>query len=191
MFFDLFGALFSLISTYYFIRVDSKAWSIGVLATCLNTWLYWQSGIYADMCLESFYFLSTAYGWYNWTHTPRQSNEHQINSLTIWQWWYLAGLGSLIYIVVYTVLIFYAHSTVAKLDALTTTLSLIAQLLMCHKIISTWVFWFITDALFAIMYYQKHLPFHTALMFLYTGMAVIGYLSWWQKSRLAPASLTV
>ena len=57
MLYDLFSALTSLLSTYYFIRLDIKAWPIGLLATCFNGWLFWQKGIYADMCLESFYFL--------------------------------------------------------------------------------------------------------------------------------------
>nr|WP_081726626.1 nicotinamide mononucleotide transporter [Legionella oakridgensis] len=56
MFYDLIGAIASLLSTYYFIRQNNKAWAIALLATALNGWLYWQTGIYADMCLESFYF---------------------------------------------------------------------------------------------------------------------------------------
>lgn len=62
MLLDILGAIISLLSTYYFIRLDSKAWLTSLFATCLNAFLYWQKGIYADMILESFYFLALAMG---------------------------------------------------------------------------------------------------------------------------------
>jgi nicotinamide mononucleotide transporter len=85
----------------------------------------------------------------------------------------------------------FTHSTVALLDAATTSLSLVAQWLMCHKIIITWVLWFITDVLYAAMYLSKNLPFHSILMIIYTGMAIAGYLVWarrYKKISSAPPS---
>lgn len=182
MLFDLIGAVCSLLSTYYFIHMDNKAWGIGMIATCLNGGLYWYKGIYADMALESFYFFTMIYGWYQWQHNPRahvsslkQLNKTQALILT------LSFSGG--FALIYYILIHYTSSTVASLDAFTTTLSLVAQWLMCHKIIITWILWFITDAVYAWLYLSKNLPFHALLMLLYTGMAVIGYLSWARETK--------
>ena len=84
----------------------------------------------------------------------------------------------LVFITIHYLLSTLTHSTVAILDAATTSLSLVAQWLMCHKIIATWILWFITDALYATMYLSKSLPFHSILMIVYTGMAITGYLVW-------------
>ncbi len=188
MFYDLFGALTSLLSTYYFIRLDCKAWAIGLLATCVNGWLYWQKGIYADMCLEIIYFLSICYGWYRWSRPARPEHHNLLTYMTLKQWRYLGIAGLALYMVIFSLLITFSNSTVAKLDALTTSLSLTAQWLMCHKVIVTWVLWFIADAMYALMYLQKDLPAHTLLMIIYTGMAVMGYLSWRSGSQVSRLS---
>jgi nicotinamide mononucleotide transporter len=186
MLFDLIGALVSLLSTYYFIRLNNKAWPVGLLATILNGWLYWHKGIYADMVLELIYFLSMCYGWSRWYRQATDKNNSgqkplgQLNSL---QWITLVFfLGALFLFIVYLLQAF-THSTVPVLDAATTSMSLVAQWLMCHKIIATWILWFITDALYAVMYLSKNLPFHSILMLIYTGLAITGYLVWTKKSK--------
>ena len=194
MFFDLLGALVSLISTYYFIRLNSKAWPIGMIATVLNGWLYWHKGIYADMLLEFFYFLSMVYGWHKWQNKKPQdvtAVQTSLGYLKPLQWISLGLLLALVFISIRYLLETFTHSTVALLDAATTSLSLVAQWLMCHKIIVTWILWFITDALYAAMYLNKNLPFHSILMIIYTGMAIAGYLVWarrYKKILSAPPS---
>lgn len=185
MFFDLAGATLSLLSTYYFIRLNNKAWLVGIAATCLNGWLYWQQGIYADMMLEVVYFLSMGYGWYRWQRTRQNKTNQQreIGYLNLGQSTGLMVLIMVVFSSIYFSLIVFTKSTVAFLDATTTSLSLIAQGLMCHKIIVTWLLWFITDLLYALMYFNKHLPFHTGLMLVYTGMAVTGYVVWARQSK--------
>ena len=184
--YDLLGALASLVSTYFFIRQDPKAWVVSLLAIVMNSWLYWEKGIYADTCLEAFYFFTTCYGWYRWSlHQYEPKNVPKY--LTSYQWLYLLLAIVVIYGVVFNLLRTFSNSNVALLDALTTSLSLCAQWLMCHKIMATWVLWFFTDALYAVMYGYKNLPFHTLLMLVYTGMAIAGYILW-AKQRYADCS---
>lgn len=203
MFFDLFGAFFSVLSTYYFIREDIKAWFISLIAIILNSYLYLQKGIYAHMSLEAFYFFTTIYGIFNWQrkiHVKKltKSNKLQhggtdnIYSQTIKKEIIthiskdniiriitssIAG-----YIIVYYILTKYTNSQVPAIDSLSTITSLVAQWLMCHKIIYTWIFWLITDSLYLILYIGKDLPFHVILMVAYIFMAIAGYFSW-QKSK--------
>ncbi|WP_058493518.1 nicotinamide riboside transporter PnuC [Legionella worsleiensis] len=186
MFLDLLGALASLVSTLFFIRLSTKAWPLGILATVLNGWLYWHKGIYADMVLEVCYFLSMCYGWSLWhksESTKNQPKQKPLGRLNRIQGTYLMIASAALFALIYYLLHTLTHSTVAVLDAATTSLSLLAQWFMCHKIMATWIVWFITDLLYAVMYLHKQLPFHSALMLIYTGLAVIGYITWSQKNR--------
>jgi nicotinamide mononucleotide transporter len=189
MVFDIIGAFVSLLSTYFFIQLNNKAWPVGILATALNGWLYWHKGIYADMILEFCYFLSLCYGWYLWRKKDINNTlgieQATLNTLTLRQWMALGTSLCLMYILIHYFLQSFTNSNIAFMDAASTSLSLVAQWLMCHKIIATWLLWFITDALYAFMYYAKDLPFHTILMLVYTGMAVTGYWVWVGRNRAA------
>lgn len=183
IFYDALGALFSLLATYYFIRIDSKAWILSLAASAINAWLYLQSGIFADMCLESFYFLSTCYGLYRWTSSSQK--QLVLSSFSKHHWILAIFSGIALYWMIYYILVNFTSSKIPHMDALTTALSLIAQLLMCYKVIFTWVLWFITDALYSVIYLRKELPFHSGLMFIYMVMAVIGYVHWKKESSSA------
>lgn len=175
--YDLFSTLVSLLSTHYFIRLNLKAWPIGILATGLNGWLYWQKGIYADMFLQLFYSISFVYGWYQWSHGSRPK-ARPIELLSFPKLLFLClGLATL-YLIILCVLKRFSYSTVTEIDALTTSLSLIAQCLMCYKVITTWILWFLADVLYAGLYFNKNLPFHSLLAIIYAGLAMTGYIHW-------------
>jgi len=188
MLFDLIGAVLSLLSTYYFIRLNNKAWFIGMIATGVNGLLYWQKGIYADMGLEIIYFLSMCYGLYLWKDLGSQNIDKQntsIQSLTLNHGLFLTLVFGLIFGIIYGLLLNFTQSTVAFMDAFTASISLVAQWLMCHKFIATWVLWLVTDVLYSFMYLGKNLPFHCLLMIIYAGMAVTGYIVWARRSKAA------
>jgi len=187
MLYDFLGAIASLLSTYFFIRIDIKAWPIGLVATCLNGWLYWQKGIYADMLLESLYFISLCYGWYRWSKkeaSPASPTRHLSNQQLLCLCLIIVGL----YGIIFYLLTSFSHSTVAKLDALTASISIGAQALMCYKMIATWGLWLIADVLYGWMYWKKGLPVHTLLMIIYSAIAFVGFIYWHQKNQRAQRS---
>ena len=178
--YDLLSTLVSLLSTHYFIRLNLKAWPVGIVATGLNGWLFWQKDIYADMFLQLFYCISFIYGWCQWSKMKVQ-NKNPIQVLSFQKTIYLILAVAGLYLVILWVLKSYSSSSVAKLDALTTALSLIAQCLMCYKIMTTWILWLLADLLYAGLYFSKNLPFHTLLAFFYGCLAIHGYIRWGQE----------
>ncbi|ASQ45471.1 nicotinamide riboside transporter PnuC [Legionella clemsonensis] len=188
MLLDIVGTVASLLATYYFIQISNKAWPVSLLATLINGLLYWQKGIYADMALESFYFFSTCYGWYLWrSSNPRTTKI--ITKLSTTQWLVLTAVTFALFLFIANLLKTFTRSDIAILDSLTTSLSLAAQWLMCYKLIATWILWFLTDAVYSYLYFQKQLPFHSLLMLVYTIMAIAGYRSWAKRQDKLPLSV--
>lgn len=178
MFFDFFGALLSFLSTYFFIKQNKKAWYLSLLATSINAVLYAQKGIYADMMLEVFYFASSIAGLWQWS---QRSKNAVIKKISLFQLTALFASIAFLFIIMHWFLATWTNSTVAHMDALTTTLSLAGQLLMVYKYIFTWIIWFIVDALYCWLYFNKGLAIHSILMLVYTFMAIYGYLRWRNK----------
>lgn len=180
--FDFLGMLVSLLATYFFIRRNPQAWTLGMMASLLNAYLYFSRGIYADTVLEMVYFSTSVYGWYCWKKQwTKQQNPISILSLR-----HTLGLilsSAVLYEILLHALTHYTDSTIPKLDAFTTVLSLIGQWLMAQKIILTWIVWFIVDAIYAYLYWQKAIPFHVVLMGVYLIMAVIGYFTWLKQGK--------
>jgi nicotinamide mononucleotide transporter len=174
---DFFGTFFSMLSTYYFIRVDYKAWYVSLIACVMNGYLYFETGIYADAALELIYFLMTAMGLYRWLRV-KSTPTMDVSTLTAVQWPMLFIWVGCLYAAVYYLLIQFTQSTIPFLDAFTATVSLTAQLLMCYKIIVTWLLWSLCDAFYIVLYAKKSLPFHSGLMCFYTFLALYGYYKW-------------
>lgn len=180
-FLDIAGAAVSFISTIFFIRASIWAWPVGLIATLFNMTLYGMKGIYADMSLEMFYFLSMFYGWYEWKRGGKQHRPLGITHITFQMSCLLIIVGLIAAGFLVWILKVGAHSQVPYFDALTTVVSLIAQFLMCRKIIESWILWFIVDAVYVMLYTYKGIFVHSVVWAIYIGMAALGYLSWKRK----------
>lgn len=175
---DIVGALLAFLATVYFVRANPIAWALSLIAISIDTCLYLLKGIYGDATLQAVYLVMCLYGWYEWRFGGKNHAELPIRTLTA-KTTALLILISVCGVSVATFLLkTYTNSTVPYIDAITTVCSLVAQWLLCRKIIENWVLWFIVDSLYVGMYFMKGIPMHALLNIVYLGMAVAGYLNW-------------
>jgi len=175
---DISGAIFALFSTIFYVKADKWAWPLGAVATVLDASLYGLTGIYGDMILTGIYFISMFYGWYMWTHKSERSKNLEITHLTLKTGLILSAIAIGGIFVVSTLLKDFTNSQVPYLDAITTVLSLIAQWMVCKKIIENWTLWFVVDAIYVGLYFYKGIPAHSILLIIYLGLAVVGFIRW-------------
>ena len=133
------------------------------------------------MALEGIYFLSVFYGWYQWSRGGDAHSELPITSLSKKQYAEFAIIAIIGIIAVYLILQT-TDSKIPLLDATTTVLSLIAQWMICKKIIQCWFLWFIVDAMYIGLYQYKGMPFHSITLAIYLIMAIVGYWRWKKHS---------
>lgn len=179
--FDIIGASLAFLATIFYIRINVWAWPIGLIAIGIDMFLYGYKGIYGDMALNSIYLLMTLYGWYQWKFGGNNHTELPVTSMD----WKLTAILSLMAVfgisITYFILSHYTNSQIPVLDATTTILSLIAQWLICRKILQCWALWFVIDAMYSGLYFYKGIPAHGILNIIYLGMAVAGYWRWRQQ----------
>ena len=103
------------------------------------------------------------YGWYQWLYGGTNRSALPITTLNTKSTAILSIIATLSIAIVVLLLKFYTNSTVPYLDATTTVLSIVAQWLICRKIIQCWHMWFIIDSMYVGMYYYKGIPAHMLL----------------------------
>lgn len=176
---DILGSLFSFLATIYYIKANKVAWPISFMAILCNCVLYFYLGIYGESALEILYLCSIFYGWYLWARGNNEQTDSipitniQLNHLIL-----LIILGALGFFLLSYSLVHFTNSKVPYLDAITTVISLIAQWLICRKIIECWIAWFMVDAIYIGLYLYKGIPAHCVLLTVYLFMAVLGYVHW-------------
>jgi len=183
---DISGSLLSLVSTFYYIRAKNCAWPIALFSIGINIFLYLLIGLYADTGKEIIYFISSLYGWYWWAYGGGDKKTVPIRNITAKHATILFTAAALSFCMLSQCLIHFTHSKVPYWDALTTTLSFTAQWLVCRKIITTWLMWFIVDGLYTGLYFYKGIPVHAVTFGIYMVVAIFAHFHWKKLMRSQP-----
>lgn len=175
---DYIGASLSLTTTILYARNNYHGWILCILANFINLYLYAASGIYAHVALEIIYIFMAIYGLWHWLYGGKNRTELQVSNLPSYEALYLLFLVVFLYLLSKYLLIHHTSSTIAELDALAMSLSIIGQWLSARKYIESWAIWFINDCIMLVVFYYKELPAHLMLNCLYLFIAIYGYKQW-------------
>jgi nicotinamide mononucleotide transporter len=191
---DLVGASLSIISGFFYIKEKSIAWLISLLAIPFDIFMDISLGIYGDLLLQCFYFILLIYGWYAWRSGEKREDSLPMSKMTLRQLYLISLFMLLPTSLVWLSLDRYTDSNVAVLDSMVTVLSLLAQWLLCRKIIESWLLWIFVDSLYVALFVFKGMPFHASMAVFDTVVCIIGYLCWvkeFKQSSILPEVLAL
>ena len=183
---DIATTVLGLIYIWLEYRAHIALWLVGIIMPALDTYLYYSHGLYGDAGMAVYYTAAGIYGYVVWK--LRVSKEAPSGAVggargTITHMplrLYLpAGMFFLVaWGVTYYVLVTWTNSTVPLLDSFTNALSFVGLWALSRKYIEQWFFWIIVDAVCAVLYVQKGIPFKAGLYGLYVVIAIAGWLKW-------------
>jgi nicotinamide mononucleotide transporter len=153
-------------------------WPIGILNNVFFLLLFWQSKLYADSVLQIVYVVIGVYGWWNWVYGGEHRGKLELSRMSraSFVWMSLATvLGTL---AIRWLLIRLTDSSVPTLDALTTSLSLVAQYMLGRKWLENWFFWIAADVIYIGLYRFKGLNLTAILYAVFLVMCVAGWREW-------------
>ena len=180
-FFEIAGAVLSVIYLYLSIREKSALWIFGFISSLLYIFVFFESKLYADMSLSFYYLGVSIFGWITWQQKTTQLQDTKLHITRISGKKQLLQyvLGTLIaYLAYYLILQYLTDSTIPAADSVVGALSVIATWMLAKKKIENWLIWIVVDAFAAGLYFYKEL-YPTAILFvIYTVMAVVGYKQW-------------
>lgn len=167
--------------------VRRSIWNFPVgIANNVFFWiLFTSSGLYADAWLQVVYVVLAGLGWYWWLHGGVDRTALTVSVTPLWGWLASATFVATGTAVIYWLLTSHTDSTVPLGDALTTALSLGAQLMLSRKWIGNWWLWIAADILYIALYLHKDL-YLTALLYAgFLGLCVLG-LHQWRRAMASP-----
>ncbi len=182
------GLLYIILS----IRRNILCWPFGILSSGLYVYVVYRSGIFADMVLYGYYILIGFYGWYHWLYGNNNTGKKELRIKK-------TGLKAGILLIVSTSVLFilisyflknFTTSNVPYWDAFTTALSITATWMLTQKMIEHWLVWVVVDSVTMGLYSYKGLYPTILLYFVYTVLAVVGYVDWqreWKKQEIPAA----
>ncbi len=176
---ELLGALLGIAYIFFSIRQNILTWPTGLITSVLYSFVFFKSKLYADMGLQIYYVVISLYGWYYWLRGKKseKNNSVPVRKTSRKLWFILTGVSVLIYILL-LILLKFTDSDIAYLDALTTSLSLVATWMLARKYLEHWLIWIFVDLVSSGMYVYKNLWPTVVLFLVYTFMAYLGYLEW-------------
>jgi len=183
-FLDIFTTILGLLYIWLEYKAHIGLWIVGIIMPALDVYLYYSHGLYGDAGMAVYYTLAALYGFIAWklgtnkvkaplriSHTP----VHMYLPILVF---FLAAWG-----VTYYVLITWTNSTVPVLDSFTNALSFVALWALSRKYVEQWFFWIVVDAVCAVLYVHKGIPFKATLYGLYVFIAILGYFKWKQMMK--------
>ncbi len=172
------ATLTAFLNIYLAARANIWNWLFGIFAVILYGIIFYQSRLYGDMSLQAVYLFFQFYGWYQWKFGGSHTSALSITHMPKLQYAILTGVFLILFGIFYFLLSHYTNSNTPIIDAFTTSLSLIAQWMMCKKWLENWVLWIVMDLISLYMYSYKHLYLTTLLYAAFIVLCVMGYREW-------------
>ncbi|HAW19766.1 MAG TPA: hypothetical protein DCX14_06250 [Flavobacteriales bacterium] len=177
---ELVSVLFSVFFLVLLMRQSIWCWPFGIVGSALGVVLFVSPeaavNLYSEAILYSYYVWIGIYGWIRWSS---KSNE----KIAIVFWSSKAhiiaiGLGLILAPALGYFMNTYTESNSPYIDAFTTVFSFIASYMQARKVMSSWHFWIVINAVSIGLYYSRDIYLYTGLMVVYFALSIVGLIQW-------------
>ena len=181
-YYEITGVVFGLACVWLTTRQSIWNWPLGIVNVSAFIVMFYNAKLYPDMWLHIVYLLMGIYGWVkwgmgsiNWGEPKVKLPVTRVNSGELYAWITAVPIS------VIAMGHFFDNNTDAVapyVDSTITVISLIANYLLCRKILENWILWMIVDVIAVSLYTYKGLYLTAGLYVVYFILCVIGYKKW-------------
>jgi len=179
---DIITTILGLIYIYLEYRASIALWIVGIVMPALDIYLYWSHGLYADSGMAVYYTIAAIYGYAVWKFGKKRGQaEKEELPITHFKPSFIlptAVCFLVAWAAIYYILITWTNSNVPITDSFINALSFVGLWALARKYLEQWLVWIVVDALCAVLYAYKGIPFKAGLYALYVVIAIMGYFKW-------------
>lgn len=188
---EMIAVVFGFLSVWYAKRENILVFPTGIITTGIFVYILWVFGLLGDMLINAYYFSMSIYGWYVWTRKVDATHFIPITRTKRKEklWSVLLFLATIIFVVIVYWFFEKFNTWTAYVDTFTTAIFFVGMWLMAKKKLENWTFWIIGDIISVPLYLFKGLIFTSLQYFLFTIIAILGYLAWKKNLNKSPQTL--
>ncbi|MGI9102988.1 MAG: nicotinamide riboside transporter PnuC [Terriglobales bacterium] len=179
------GVITGLVCVWLAARENIWNWAFGIATAVCYIVVFTQAKLYADAGLQVFYIGISVYGWWNWLFGGSDRSELPVTRVRFPESLRLALVTAVSTATLMLLLRRFTDSTVPFWDALTTSMSLVAQYMLGRKQIENWWLWMAADVIYVALYVYKSLYLTAGLYVVFFALCILGLVRW-QKDLRAP-----
>ena len=177
------AVVFGIVSVWLSTRENILSWPTAIVNVSLFSVLFYRAGLYSDTGLQGVYFALSVYGWYEWLYGGKNKTALAVSTTSRRAWMMLIGIGVVSWLILSTVTARLPGTALPRLDAATTTISLIAMYLMTRKKVENWLLWVGVDVVYVGMFFYKGLYLTAFNYGVYLVISATGWFSWRRSLR--------
>lgn len=173
---ELFGFITGIACVALAVAQRIETFPVGIANNVFFVILFTDARLYADAALQIVYIALGLMGWWAWAanirgQTPyvRRASPALLAGTTV-----AVGVATLILIPVLRA----AHGAAPGWDALTTSMSLGAQLLLNLKRLETWYVWIAVDVIYVPLYFSRDLNLTALVYIVFLLLCIQGWRQW-------------
>ncbi|HBZ67779.1 MAG TPA: nicotinamide mononucleotide transporter [Bacteroidales bacterium] len=166
-----------IISVWYCRKENILVYPFGLVNVLIYVYLFFKTGMYANMAINAVFFITSLYGWDNWSRNS-EGSPLRVTILSPFYKTLFVIVIAIISLVLYFILKRYTDSPIPWMDSFTTALFIVAMWLQAIKKRETWILWIVGDILMIPLSIFMGLAF-TGLQYLaFLFLATSGYIEW-------------
>jgi len=158
-------------------RNSVHTWWTGIAGCVLFAIVFTQSRLYADVVLQAFFLVTSAWGWWQWLHGDRGASlavtraAPAMLALSVIVGIAAAlGYGALLYR--------FTDAYAPFVDSVVLVFSVIAQVLLMQRRVESWPFWLLVNSIAVPLYASRGLYLTSLLYAAYWVNALVSWRHW-------------
>lgn len=182
------AAILGIIGVWLTAKQKIWCWPVGLINVILSLYVFFVTKLYADVVLQLFYLVMTIYGWYNWRFGGENKTVLKVSQIKRNLMFFLILISVVFIFITGYLFSRYTDAALPYWDATVAVWGVIGTYVQAKKMIENWIIWILNDLLCTGIYFYKELFAFTVLYFVFSLLAVYGYVEW--KKDLKKIKLT-
>lgn len=172
--------VFGILCVWQTVRENPWCWFTGTVQVVLTGYVVFRAGLYADFGLQILYVVLNGYGLHQWLYGGEKKSALKVTALSFagYIFVFCFTLPGLTIPIAYGLHHIQPDSTTYWLDAFTTSLSLVAQVMLARKKLENWWIWIAANVIYVGLYGYKELYYLAAMQPVFIALSLMGWLRW-------------